>query len=63
MSQKIGPSYNQLPMVDIGRDVKPDGWRIFEAARQLSPNIVYFMPRNTNLREARITLLFIYIYY
>jgi hypothetical protein len=58
MAQRIGPSYNRLPMVDIGRDLRPDGWRIFEAARQLSPNIVCFLPRSTNLRQARITSFF-----
>ncbi|MFH4975944.1 hypothetical protein AB6A40_002653 [Gnathostoma spinigerum] len=46
-----GPSYLLLDEFDLKNDLRPDGFKIFEAAQSLSPNIAYFLPRNTVISQ------------
>ncbi|TKR62575.1 hypothetical protein L596_026509 [Steinernema carpocapsae] len=45
-----GPSYLNKREFDITTMV-PGGVEIFEAAQELSPNIAYFLPRNTTVKQ------------
>ncbi|CAJ0573770.1 unnamed protein product, partial [Mesorhabditis spiculigera] len=46
-----GPSYIFEKEFDIGTGCTPNGFDIFEAARRLTPNIAYFLPRNTKQNQ------------
>ncbi|VDM53591.1 unnamed protein product [Angiostrongylus costaricensis] len=45
-----GPSYLKSTVFDLD-DLNPNGFDIFTVARKLSPNIAYFLPRNTALKQ------------
>uniref|UniRef100_A0A0K0DJF5 Trimethylguanosine synthase n=1 Tax=Angiostrongylus cantonensis TaxID=6313 RepID=A0A0K0DJF5_ANGCA len=45
-----GPSYLKSTVFDLD-DLNPNGFDTFTAARKLSPNIAYFLPRNTALKQ------------
>ena len=45
-----GPSYTHSSTFQL-QDMKPDGFDIYEAARQISPNIAYFLPKNSNIDQ------------
>jgi trimethylguanosine synthase len=46
-----GPSYLETEVFDLTVDLKPDGFKIFAAAQKISPNIAYFVPRNTSVPQ------------
>lgn len=46
-----GPEYLHADAFDIEHMLRPDGFRIFEAARAVTSNIVYFLPRNTDVNQ------------
>lgn len=37
--------------------MKPNGFDIFETAVKISPNVAYFLPRNTNVEQVRVLLI------
>uniref|UniRef100_A0A1I8A8H5 Trimethylguanosine synthase n=1 Tax=Steinernema glaseri TaxID=37863 RepID=A0A1I8A8H5_9BILA len=45
-----GPKYLNKMQFDL-KTMVPDGIEIFEAAKALSPNIAYFLPRNTTMNQ------------
>ncbi|GMR53702.1 hypothetical protein PMAYCL1PPCAC_23897, partial [Pristionchus mayeri] len=45
-----GPEYLTNEIFDI-RKMTPDGVKIFEASHAISPNIAYFLPRNTKVEQ------------
>lgn len=46
-----GPNYLEAETFDIARNMDPDGVRVFEAARRLTPNVCYFLPRNVDMAQ------------
>ncbi|CAI4227688.1 unnamed protein product [Auanema sp. JU1783] len=46
-----GPSYLKKKVFDLGDGLTPNGFDIFTAARAMSPNIAYFLPRNTCIKQ------------
>ncbi|GAM23277.1 hypothetical protein SAMD00019534_064520 [Acytostelium subglobosum LB1] len=52
-----GPSYLYQQSVKLS-DFKPDGFEIFRHALNITPNIAYFLPKNTdNMDIAKLTLM------
>ncbi|VDL78804.1 unnamed protein product [Nippostrongylus brasiliensis] len=45
-----GPSYLKSKDFDLD-DLTPNGFDIFTAAQRMSPNIAYFLPRNTKVKQ------------
>ncbi|KHJ78141.1 RNA cap guanine-N2 methyltransferase [Oesophagostomum dentatum] len=45
-----GPSYLKSEVFHLD-DLTPNGFDIYTAARKMSPNIAYFLPRNTSVKE------------
>lgn len=45
-----GPSYLREKVYDLDRQ-EPNGYEIFRIARRISPNIAYFLPRNTSVKQ------------
>jgi len=45
-----GPDYTQASTFQL-EDMKPNGFDIYQAARQISPNLAYFLPKNTNIDQ------------
>ncbi|KAK6049664.1 RNA cap guanine-N2 methyltransferase [Cooperia oncophora] len=45
-----GPSYLKSNDFDLD-DLTPNGFDIYTAARKMSPNIAYFLPRNTKVKQ------------
>ncbi|KAH7727540.1 Protein T08G11.4 b [Aphelenchoides avenae] len=45
-----GPSYLQEKVYDLDKQ-EPNGYEIFRIARKISPNIGYFLPRNTSVKQ------------
>ncbi|KJH42672.1 RNA cap guanine-N2 methyltransferase [Dictyocaulus viviparus] len=45
-----GPSYLKSTVFDLD-NLTPNGFDIFTAARKMSPNIAYFLPRNTAVKQ------------
>ncbi|XGW24635.1 hypothetical protein V3C99_006232 [Haemonchus contortus] len=45
-----GPSYLKSKDFDLD-DLTPNGFDIYTAARKMSPNIAYFLPRNTKVKQ------------
>lgn len=45
-----GPSYLENSVYDLSH-LTPNGFEIFEAARKISPNICYFLPRQTDVKQ------------
>ena len=46
-----GPSYASVPVFDMDAMMLPAGTPIFDAARAAAPNIIYFLPRNTDAHQ------------
>ncbi|XP_070397860.1 trimethylguanosine synthase isoform X5 [Nothobranchius furzeri] len=46
-----GPDYLTSEVFDIRTMMEPDGFKIFNQAKQISDNIVYFLPRNANVDQ------------
>uniref|UniRef100_A0AC35TFK9 Trimethylguanosine synthase n=1 Tax=Rhabditophanes sp. KR3021 TaxID=114890 RepID=A0AC35TFK9_9BILA len=45
-----GPEYLQKSEFDVQNDIPIDGFRVYDHAKELTPNIAYFLPRNTPIR-------------
>uniref|UniRef100_A0A0P5XR90 Trimethylguanosine synthase n=1 Tax=Daphnia magna TaxID=35525 RepID=A0A0P5XR90_9CRUS len=45
-----GPKYLEAPQFNL-EDMQPNGFEIFKAARRITPNLAYFLPRNTNVDQ------------
>jgi hypothetical protein len=43
-------SYIQQDVFDLS-SITPDAWRMFEAARRVTPHVAMFLPRNVNLDQ------------
>ena len=50
-----GPAYNRVKTFDLRTMIPMDGFKIFEIAKSISPNIAYFVPRNTDKGQVRNT--------
>ncbi|XP_077580716.1 trimethylguanosine synthase [Stigmatopora nigra] len=46
-----GPDYLTAEVFDIKTMMDPDGFQIFHLAKQISDNIVYFLPRNADMDQ------------
>ncbi|KAI3660111.1 hypothetical protein MP638_002453 [Amoeboaphelidium occidentale] len=46
-----GPHYNQTRFYSLDQVEPLNGWDLFTQTRQLSQNIIYFLPRNTNIQD------------
>uniref|UniRef100_A0A0N5AJY3 Trimethylguanosine synthase n=1 Tax=Syphacia muris TaxID=451379 RepID=A0A0N5AJY3_9BILA len=46
-----GPSYLNIEVFDLNSELTPNGFEIFSAAKMLSPNIAYFLPRQTSIKQ------------
>ncbi|XP_017295426.1 trimethylguanosine synthase [Kryptolebias marmoratus] len=46
-----GPDYLSAKVFDIRTMMEPDGFKIFNQAKQISDNIVYFLPRNADVDQ------------
>ncbi|XP_077413573.1 trimethylguanosine synthase isoform X2 [Vanacampus margaritifer] len=46
-----GPDYLTAEVFDIKTMMEPDGFQIFHLAKQISDNIVYFLPRNADMEQ------------
>ncbi|XP_017165597.1 trimethylguanosine synthase isoform X2 [Poecilia reticulata] len=46
-----GPDYLNSDVFDIQTMMEPDGFRIFSQAKRITENIVYFLPRNTDMNQ------------
>lgn len=47
----VGLSLLLLQVFDLNSDLTPNGFEIFSAAKMLSPNIAYFLPRHTSIKQ------------
>ena len=48
-----GPAYRQSAVFDIATGCSPNGLHIYASARAITPNIVYLLPRHTDLRQLK----------
>ncbi|XP_069543850.1 trimethylguanosine synthase [Brachyistius frenatus] len=46
-----GPDYLTAEVFDIRTMMEPDGFKIFDLAKQISDDIVYFLPRNADMDQ------------
>lgn len=46
-----GPSYGAIDVFDLEKNIELDGYRVFEAAKAITSNVVYFLPRNVNVEQ------------
>ena len=46
-----GPDYLHAQEFDLRTMMVPDGFSCYHAARSITPNIVYFLPRNTDVKQ------------
>lgn len=46
-----GPSYGDIDLFDLEKNIELNGYRVFEAAKRITSNIVYFLPRNVNVDQ------------
>ncbi|KAM4727950.1 trimethylguanosine synthase isoform 2-T2 [Anableps anableps] len=46
-----GPDYLNADVFDIRTMMEPDGFKIFSQAKQITENIVYFLPRNADVNQ------------
>ena len=46
-----GPNYIQAEEFNLKDDIPLDGFKLFDKALEVSENIAYFVPRNTNLDQ------------
>ncbi len=49
-----GPDYVEAEVFDLGTMLTPNGFDIFKAAKEVTDNIVYFVPRNTSAQQVRV---------
>lgn len=45
-----GPEYTRQPSFDL-HYMTPDGFELFKVARAITPNIAYFVPRNSDVQQ------------
>lgn len=45
-----GPNYTHTSTFQL-EDMKPNGFNIYQAARKISPNLAYFLPKNSNIDQ------------
>eukprot|EP01120_Amphizonella_sp_Union-15-10_P003958 TRINITY_DN14422_c0_g1_i1.p1 TRINITY_DN14422_c0_g1~~TRINITY_DN14422_c0_g1_i1.p1 ORF type:complete len:162 (-),score=24.35 TRINITY_DN14422_c0_g1_i1:13-498(-) len=45
-----GPDYLNKEVFDIG-DIKPNGFELFSMSRKITSNVIYFLPRNTEVNQ------------
>ncbi|XP_053738716.1 trimethylguanosine synthase isoform X2 [Synchiropus splendidus] len=46
-----GPNYLTAEVFDLGTMMEPNGFQIFQLARKVSENIVFFLPRNADMDQ------------
>lgn len=46
-----GPKYSEAECFDLNSMMQPEGWKIFEAAKKISPNQIWFVPRNSSVQQ------------
>ena len=46
-----GPAYGEIDLFDLEKNIELNGFRIFQAAKQITSNVVYFLPRNVNVDQ------------
>ena len=46
-----GPAYGLIDIFDLEKHIDLNGYRIFELAKKITPNLVYFLPRNVNIEQ------------
>ncbi len=46
-----GPSYGTIDLFDLEKNIELNGYRVFEVAKTITSNIVYFLPRNVNIEQ------------
>ncbi|UJR35782.1 hypothetical protein I4U23_028530 [Adineta vaga] len=46
-----GPSYGTVDLFDLEKNIELNGYHIFEVAKKITSNIVYFLPRNVNVEQ------------
>jgi trimethylguanosine synthase len=46
-----GPSYGTIDLFDLEKNIELNGYKVFEAAKKITSNIVYFLPRNVNVEQ------------
>jgi len=46
-----GPGYINSEVFDLKKDIPLDGFELFDVALQITDNIAYFVPRNTNVDQ------------
>ncbi|XP_014474789.1 PREDICTED: uncharacterized protein LOC106744478 isoform X2 [Dinoponera quadriceps] len=49
-----GPEYWKEPVFDMNSLLPINGKAIYKAARQISTSVAYYLPRNVNIRQARM---------
>jgi trimethylguanosine synthase len=46
-----GPAYSDAAVFDLQTMIPMDGFKVFELSREISENIAYFVPKNTNIEQ------------
>ncbi|CAF0755269.1 unnamed protein product [Rotaria sp. Silwood1] len=46
-----GPSYGTIDIFDLEKNIELNGYRVFEVAKAITSNVVYFLPRNVNVEQ------------
>ena len=46
-----GPAYSDAAVFDLQTMIPMDGFKIFDLSRQITENIAYFVPKNTNIEQ------------
>ena len=46
-----GPAYADTAVFDLQTMIPMDGFKVFELSRKITENIVYFVPKNTNIEQ------------
>ncbi|XP_028396845.1 LOW QUALITY PROTEIN: trimethylguanosine synthase-like [Dendronephthya gigantea] len=46
-----GPAYSDAAVFDLQTMIPMDGFKIFELSRNITENIAYFVPKNTNIEQ------------
>ena len=46
-----GPAYSDAAVFDLQTMIPMDGFKIFELSREITENIAYFVPKNTNIEQ------------
>lgn len=48
-----GPAYVKSKQFDLEHDLGLNGIEIFNVAKKISPNICYFLPKNTSIKQVK----------